>query len=459
MESPAYIQHALAVSKPVTVDVSFFFVKSCSNLKILDLLKPHLQRLRSLLFDGRNIVEHPSNSSLIMLLQDHDVFTALETVELPFAFTRPLEPHREGDFVDIRLTSERFPSLRALTITRIKAPHDLQVYARLRKLSLDSCICDFSFSHFMAAMIAAGTNIEILELVSVLQRIQGGHWVEGISARRPIRDPIFLRCLKSLKLAAHPPVHTSRFLSHVLLPPTASIYISGDLGKVKPRDPVDTVSAMLPPDPSSSIPALAQANVASVRAHGQYSIACSFGPHPALEAAHLVTLQVRSSIVLNWQSTSSHVARDLLSVLGSAPLTTLDFWGDCSCVVAETWAEIFARYPLLEIVNLGMDCTTETAFAGLMHAAPAPTSLVPCPNLRTVGVSGLFAEDALGVTLQCLRDRAEKGHHLETIGMNLWGHDDEEVEQCKALLETKYVPQLQALVTQSCVCSCGESVR
>ena len=458
MESPAYIQHALTLSEPVTVDVSFFFVTSWSNLKILDLLKPHLQRLRSLLFVGRNTVEHPSNSALIMLLQDHGVFAALETLELPSAFKRPLEPYRESDFVDIRFTLERFPSLRELTITLIKAPHDIQVYARLRKLSLDTCPCDFSFRHFMNAMKAASANIEILALVSVLQRIQGGQWVEGISSE-PIRDLIFLRCLKSLKLAGHHPIYTSRFLSYVLLPPTASTYISGNLGKVKTRDLVNTASAMLPPDPSSTLPALALVNVASVRAHRQFSLACSIGPRPPSEAAHLVTLQVRSSAIHNWQNTSSHAAHDLLSVLGSAPLTTLDFWGDCSAVVAETWAEIFARYPLLEIVNLGIDCTTETAFAGLMHAAHAQTSLVPCPKLRAVGVSGLFSEDALGVTLQCLRDRAEKGYRLETIGMNLWGHDDEEVEECKALLETKYVPQLQALVTQSCVCSCGESVR
>ncbi|PIL35346.1 hypothetical protein GSI_02071 [Ganoderma sinense ZZ0214-1] len=85
-----------------------------------------------------------------------------------------------------------------------------------------------------------------------------------------------------------------------------------------------------------------------------------------------------------------------------------------------------------------------------MNAAPTPDSPVPCPRLRSVDVTGEFVAEALSVTLRCLEDRAEKGHRLETITMNLWGREGDDV-----LFETNYVPRLQELVTE-CMYKCTE---
>ncbi|KAI1797035.1 hypothetical protein LXA43DRAFT_1089557 [Ganoderma leucocontextum] len=293
------------------------------------------------------------------------------------------------------------------------------------------------FDHFLDAL-AASTNLEILELVSVLQRIQGD-WVEDMVAGR---NPLSLRHLKSLVLIAHPPVYTSRFLSHVLLSPAVSVRIDGYLGSVVERDVTETVSAMLPSNPAIVLPALVLAKEAVINIYEpEYSLSCSVEPRE--RGSHLITLLIQSSLIPQWNDFSSHHgARDLLNVLASAPLTKLDFVGDCGDVAAETWTEIFNTYPLLETLYLGITGTTKTAFTGLMDAGPTSDSPVACPRLRSVEISGPFFKKAIDVALRCLRDRAEKGYRLETISVDLWGDRRDDT-----LLETKYTPQLQELVT------------
>ncbi len=436
MRSPVYVRRALALSTPATVDA--FFVKSISNPKNAELLRPHAQRLRSLYFDAEIVGSMSWQPATIALLQIHGGMAALETLELRLGWRWARDP-TEKDFVDIRLTPERFPCLRSLSVALVVAPQDIQVYARLRKLSLDTCRCNFSFHHFLD-ILAASTGLESLVLDSVLQRIQGD-WVESIS---PIQNLLSLRCLKSLRLASHPPIYTSRFLSHVLLSPTVTVRIDG----YQERDFTETVSAMLPPDLATHMPAIALAKEVSVDMCQKYSLVCSVEP-PGLQGSYLVTLLLHSSAI-----SSHHGARVLLSVFGSAPLITLGFVGDCADVSTETWTEIFTRYPLLETLRLGNAGTTERVFAGLLRAAPTPDLPVPCPRLRSVAVSGTFFEEALEVTLQCLGDRAEKGYRLGEITMELWGDEGED-----RFFETSYVPRLRELATEArCVCTYGEWV-
>ena len=438
MRSTAYTQRALALSTPATVDT--FFVNCQTILKNLKLLRPHTQRLRSLSFEG---IGMSWKSAVFALFQGDNGMPALETLELPLAQGSVSNPP-DDDFVDIQLTPERFPYLRSLAVALVVAPQDIQVYARLRKLSLNTCRCDFSFRHFLDAL-AASTKLEVLTLISVLQRIQGD-WMH-VARDVPSKNPLSLRHLESLSLVDHPPIYTSRFLSHVLLSPTVSLRIRGDLGDVAEGDVTETVSALLPPKPTVVVPALALVTGVFVdMCDSEYSLIGDVGQGRA--RASLVILDIYSSAINEWRGNSSHHgARDLLSVFGSAPLTTLRFTADCGVVAAETWI-----YPLLETLSLGILDTTETAFTGLMNAPPTTDSPVPCPGLRSISVTGRFDEGSLDATLRCLRDRAEKGHRLETIMMDLWGSQGDNLS-----FETHYSPLLKELVAEaSCVFSCSE---
>lgn len=438
MRSTAYTQRALALSTPATVDT--FFVNCQTILKNLKLLRPHTQRLRSLSFEG---IGMSWKSAVFALFQGDNGMPALETLELPLAQGSVSNPP-DDDFVDIQLTPERFPYLRSLAVALVVAPQDIQVYARLRKLSLNTCRCDFSFRHFLDAL-AASTKLEVLTLISVLQRIQGD-WMH-VARDVPSKNPLSLRHLESLSLVDHPPIYTSRFLSHVLLSPTVSLRIRGDLGDVAEGDVTETVSALLPPKPTVVVPALALVTGVFVdMCDSEYSLIGDVGQGRA--RASLVILDIYSSAINEWRGNSSHHgARDLLSVFGSAPLTTLRFTADCGVVAAETWI-----YPLLETLSLGILDTTETAFTGLMNAPPTTDSPVPCPGLRSISVTGRFAEGSLDATLRCLRDRAEKGHRLGKISMNLLGDQGDNLS-----FETHYSPLLKELVAEaSCVFSCSE---
>ena len=446
MRSTAYTQRALTLSNPATIDA--FFINNEIMLKNFKLLRPHAQRLRSLSFET---IGMSWKSTIFALFRDHASLPALETLNLPIARgPGSTQDPPDADFVDIQLTPERFPYLQSLTLALTVAPQDIRVYARLHKLSLNTCRCDFSFHHFLDAL-AASTNLESLRLVSILQRIQGD-WVERPERTTPTKGPLSLHGLKSLSLVDHPPVCTSRFLSHILLSPSASVYIDGCLGNVIESDVTETVSALLPPNPAAIVPALALVADVSVDVYDtDYCLTGYVCPH--LPRPTSVTLRVQSSAISFWSVSSHHGARDLLSVFGAAPLTLLRFTGDCDHVAVETWTEIFNRYPLLETLRLGIAGSTETVFAGLMGATP-PTadSLVPCPRLRSIHVAGPFYKEATNVAVQCLRERAEKGSQLDSIAMDLYGSEGDDV-----FFETEYVAQLRELARESC-CSCGELV-
>ncbi|KAM5539295.1 hypothetical protein V8D89_007168 [Ganoderma adspersum] len=396
MRSTTYTQRALALSTPATVDA--FFVNCQTILKNLKLLRPHAQRLRSLSFEG---IGMSWKSAVFALFQGDNGMPTLGTLGLPLA-QGSVSDSPDDDFADIQLTLERFPYLRSLIV----APQDVQS----------------------------------LTLVSILQRIQG----DWVARDVPSKKPLSLRHLQSLSLADHPPIYTSRFLSHVLLSPTVSLRIDGYLGDVAEGDVTETVSALLPPKPTVIVPALALATDVSVNVYDmEYSLVGRVGLRAP--ASSLVTLDIHSSAISDWRGNSSHHgARDLLSVFSSAPLTTLRFMADCGGVAAETWTEIFDRYPLLETLSLGIVGTTETAFTGLMNAAPTADSPVPCPGLRSISVTGRFDEGSLDATLRCLRDRAKKGHRLGKISMDLWGDQGDDLS-----FETHYIPPLKELVAEA----------
>ncbi|KAI1786890.1 hypothetical protein LXA43DRAFT_746560 [Ganoderma leucocontextum] len=428
MRSPAHTERALALSSPATIDVSFGY--SRPNLENIKLLQPHAHRLRSL-----NLNLDPAcESAVIALFQGDGGMPALETLQLP-PYGRKAGM-KDVEFVDLQLTAERYPRLGSLTLAFTVAPQDIKVYTRLRNLSLRDCRCDFSFHHFLDVLDAA-TNLEGLRVDSILQRIKGD-WAGSLATGR---KPVCLRHLKSLELFHHPAVYTSRFLSHVLLSPIVSVWIVCDNDDALEEDVMETVAAMLPSDPAIVLPALALAKGAVVVADGSnYSLSCSVEPHSPEE--DLIKLEIGSSLIADWSGYLAHGVHDLLNVLPSAPLTTLSFTGDCDDVTAETWTEIFTRYPLLDTLELVEAEFAETVFAGLMAATPPPDSPVPCPRLRSVSMVAPFFEEAIDVMLQCLRDRAGKGYYLEHVRISLQGQVYED-----PLMETDYVPELEELVS------------
>ncbi len=356
---------------------------------------------------------------------------ALETLQLPFQAKTRESP--DDDFVDLQLTPERYPCLRSLTIVFTVAPQDIQVYAHLRKLSLHYCRCYFSFNHFLDALNAS-TSLDTLDLESVLQRIEGD-WAGSIATHR---NALSLHHLKSLRLIGHPPVYTSRFLSYILLSPTVSVWINSCFDDVFGAV-AETIVTMLPLNPATVLPTLTLAKEAVVDANSTgYSLRGSCEPRG--RGAHLMTFQFRPLSSFTQTDFSAHGARDLLSVFASAPLTTLDFTGDCGKVAAEVWVEIFNRYPLLETLNLGHYGPTKAVFAGLRDANPTPRSHVPCPRLQSVSIVGLFSKTAIEVMLQCLRGRAERGHRLGSISIDVCGQD------ALRVMEITYIPRLREVV-------------
>nr|VWO97680.1 G protein beta subunit (G protein beta subunit 1) [Ganoderma boninense] len=375
MRSAGYTQRALALSNPATVDAFFVRCDSIPQVLNIQLLRPHVHRLRLLSFQ---VIERSWSSAAFSLLQGDAGMPALETLEFPPEGVS--QNPREDDFENVQFTSQRFPRLRFLTIALTTVPHR---YA-----------------------LAASTGLESLELISTLQRIQGDwvHWQDAVPGR--LVNPISLQYLKSLSLVHHPPVYTSQFLSHVLLSPTVSICIIGDPEDVDETAVSETVSAMLPPNPSPHHPRPRSGDGRihqRVRTWTRNALSSDIrrvtsGPtHQRRRRPSPSGLSTPLPTLSQLQHLIHGAARDLLTVFKSAPLTTLALKGACGVITAETWTALFSRFPLLETLALAStDGTSESVFAGLMHAnttpGPAPSPPVACPGLRCIRFAGEFGE-------------------------------------------------------------------
>ncbi|KAM5545899.1 hypothetical protein V8D89_000025 [Ganoderma adspersum] len=134
--------------------------------------------------------------------------------------------------------------------------------------------------------------------------------------------------------------------------------------------------------------------------------------------------------------------RDLVSVFASAPLTMLIFHGNCDQVGIETWRGIFRTYPLLITLDVGHTFGTTAMVVWALTPMRTPNSLVPCPNLQHITVSGEFPEENIEMMLECLVDRENKGCRLESISIELCSLDEED-----GMLMEEYMPDLRDLVS------------
>lgn len=347
----------------------------------------------------------------------------------------------DGDFVDIRLTHQKFPQLRSLTSTLIVVPQNSQLYVHLHKVSLHQCRCN-SLDLFLDAL-AASANLQSLELYSTLQHIQ----LEGVHRyRRTVtrRHPVSLGHLESLRLIANPPANTSQFLSHLRLPPTVSVTIVPAFGDedVLGEDVAGPLvaTALLPSNPGLVLPSLGLIRAVTIHVDDkEYSLRGSIEPDK-----YLITLELESSsISQSWSLFSPHAMCNLANIFAFAPLTTLIFHGNCDQVGVETWRRIFHTYPLLNTLDTGDTFRITATVVWALTPMGTPNLLVPCPNLQHLTVTGEFPEEDMERMLECLIDRENKGCWLESISIELCGFDEED----GMVMEVEYMPDLRDLVS------------
>ena len=197
----SWLNLALTRSATTTVDVSFYSGLSKNHAS---LLRPHYwYRLRSL------HLQHWSPDVLRVICS---TFLVLEHLEVR-GYRGTEAAANAPRTANLDITHQWFPNLKAVLLSRIIVPNDLSFYARLTRLCLEDCVCQFPFEQ-LVQVLADSLALEYLHLDHFIQRLYGA------GDRGGYEPPYLLPSLVSLRLDNHTPMHSERFLAQIAVPPT-----------------------------------------------------------------------------------------------------------------------------------------------------------------------------------------------------------------------------------------------
>ncbi|KAI1788957.1 hypothetical protein LXA43DRAFT_893772 [Ganoderma leucocontextum] len=185
-----------------------------------------------------------------------------------------------------------------------------------------------------------------------------------------------------------------------------------------------SISAMLPPNRSATIPALALVTQIDLAVEGEdYKIRCEY---PNCIAASMgsvhppLTLYIDNVPAVTWNSFMAQGLDDIVECYGRSPLTCLTVSGNHGYATVVAWERVFRTFPLLEKLNIGgrTMCSVSKVFLGL-HAASSnhSDSPVACPNLKNVRVEGLGSADTYEAMRECFRYRGDRGAILQALNL------------------------------------------
>ncbi|KAI1793654.1 hypothetical protein LXA43DRAFT_1059672 [Ganoderma leucocontextum] len=390
----------------------------------LDVLYPHIHRFQAFSYE---VASGSQSRTAFPPLFGRDM-PLLESLNISVLERTPY------DNMDAGLTSKRFPRLHTMMLSRTMAPQDASLYAQLRMLSLSRCPHILPFDDFLDAL-AASVQLEELALTATVHRLSGEWAHRGPVPRRP---PISLPRLRIIALSGHGIVHTSRFLAHLQLHPSVSLRISGDVEDSQADDdhdfPVATsISAMLPPNHSTTLPALAiTTEVRMTMVADYYSMACA-NPSRADAAKEHAILSLSIIDDSDWtRPVMMQGLEDLVEGLGRSPLTSLTVDGNHDYGTIDAWERVFRTFPLLQELEIGEKRDVTNVFLGL-HAAstPFPDGAVACPHLRRIVVDGLSLAATYAALRECFVYRSDRGVVLEVLDLECLFHGEDMTSEAR----------------------------
>ncbi|TBU45465.1 hypothetical protein BD309DRAFT_711902 [Dichomitus squalens] len=423
----------LALTRSSLASIEVSFTSHDVSEEQVFLLKPHLHRLRRICFPLAPISAH-----IFSTMEDNTSYPALEAMEV---YKTGIHLQVSGD---LRITTKHFPHLQVLSLTRAVMPEDISVYARLRKLRLWDCPCRFSLNTFVQ-LLASSPNLESLELDEILGQLDDDDHGDRTSGQ----PAHLLPSLRSLRLDHHCLLHSARFLSRILLPPTASLSIR-TLGDIEQGY---TLRSFLPSNPRDLLPGLASVTRATLFiTGGEMSLHGWTAQKRVVLQASIHPLDDEDG----WEAPLSEGLDDLLKILCPASLTHLTIHGESVVADPAEWATLFSSLPTLAWLQIGAD---DNAFVGLLMASRrrkrSTDEPIACSRLRRLAVKGdWFIYHNLDIfcdtLVECLQYRARRGSRLRVLQAQLIYDEYVEWENTRteALFRRQHLPRLQRLVAE-----------
>ena len=339
------------------------------------------------------------------------------------------------DDMDVHLASQRFPRLRTLALSAMVAPRDTLIYGQLRTLSLSRCSYDHSSTSCFLDALASCPQLEELTLKNTLRHLLGEWTHSGPVPHRPL---ISLPHLRRFTSDESDLLYTSRFLAHLHLQASVVLDISV-MGIVSmPRTP--TMTALLPPDRSTTLPGLATATAirmmicdSEYQVEGVYDDPNSTESRRPGEQQHILLTLSAEPDNPSWDPCLGQGLADLMDCFGQSPLTSLVVRGDHNYGTVPVWEAVFRTFPLLEKLDItsgtGLYDDISAVFlalhavsigAGTAHTdSDSACAPLACPNLKKVCAQGLGTVRTYEAMVECFRYRGERGAALQLLCLEL----------------------------------------
>ncbi|PIL29055.1 hypothetical protein GSI_09103 [Ganoderma sinense ZZ0214-1] len=419
---------ALTRSDPSTIDIDMR--RSTISSEELELLYPHAHRIRRLdFYEGNN---KPQSSALHTLCDLG--MPALEELALGRSpFIGPTLANQPG--IHTKLSSQQYPRLRMLCLSRITMPCDPLLYSKLHSLILMDCDCDYSFDQFLDILSSCSSTLQKLYLVSFLDRLS-----DSEPEAKPRRSLISLPRMGEMGLWRHLSCYSSHLIAHLSIPITARIEVHAEGGTFSTNDPRANGSLVdaIPRDHPTTFPVLSALVRAELETPNQGPTYTLSGDTRRSGTTYLVELRYNPAQRVGPGGNAPFASHrellprsldDLVALLRGPSLRCLSICGISFLISQAKWLEVLGAFPNLEELRV----SDNGPMVGLVGAlqfepSPGPSSSIPepragqlspilCPELSFLALElecDLYST-LLGLLIDCMQYRAENGSRLHKL--------------------------------------------
>ncbi|KAI0354555.1 hypothetical protein OH77DRAFT_1481963 [Trametes cingulata] len=448
------LRTGLRRSKQAEINVEISPLYGVSLSDALDILAPHVHRVRSLTLRASS----PESTTAVGQFLESHTFPAL----------RRFEGHLDRNNVEqtdlgVTFPVERFPKLEGLEVSRMHIFSSTPAFAQLRKIRVNTCVGknpELTTRMLVDAMCQL-RNVEEIELFDT-------HACDvGIAVVPPREEKVVLSKLRRLTLVMDAPV-VKAIISNLVVPATTSISLAAPLMAETPEGDADSLQDLLPDD-RSGFPILSQvvtAHVVSLPDRHSINGKTALTPGSAHASSTIqLSLDQYTMGMIDDAAWEAIGLDDFKDILRSAPLQNLTIECTFDCWVDANWPAVFSQYPKLAQLKITVHADNDgntpslDIFFGALDpvarvnafrvlAGSSAEDKVVCPALESIVLSGLSAPNSRAVQtiVDCLENRRmalgkAAGPVLNTLSLESTGHQDvEHYDERRAVFESALSP-------------------
>ncbi|KAI0738623.1 hypothetical protein C8Q80DRAFT_1124750 [Daedaleopsis nitida] len=398
-----HLRTGLARSKNCPISVTVNVIASDTPSRVMDLLEPHVHRLRSFTI-GPLVGVHEAR--LMSFVHNHNLPILESLTSIVF------KPRGCSELME--LTPKRFPRLASVDLCNIQISPNSPILQQLTHMTLFGQLGPDFTSYDLAQMLRGCHNLEQLQVDTLLVSDRRALPATPVAAApATVPDRVVLSKLSMLSVASEAIV-IHRILDTIVVPPTASVFLCRLLlpDSVLPAGLEGGFRAAMPRD-RSSLPILGRVGYVSASL-APNSLLCDIRgivvDSDDFQASPLISL----SLAVHFLGETIPIPlepEDLLDIFGTSPVERLLVTSDRT--LTTDWRTIFASFPKLRVLTVNPPDIVPVFSSLCPDVDPDETEAeeyILCPKLQDVMILVHASPVLVNNIVDCLeRRRAHLG--------------------------------------------------